>query len=35
MQAYQIKTEKFFVSREKKFGRIDGQDKLSYGGLES
>jgi len=23
MQAYQQKTEKFFVSKEKKFGRID------------
>jgi len=23
MQAYQRKTEKFFVSEEKKFGRID------------
>jgi len=23
MQAYQRKTEKFFVSKEKKFGRID------------
>jgi len=28
MQAYQQKTEKFFVSEEKKFGRIDSSGKL-------
>jgi hypothetical protein len=27
MQAYQQKTEKFFVSEEKKFGRIDSRRK--------
>jgi len=31
MQAYQQKTEKFFASEEKKFGRIDSADqKLKY-----
>jgi len=29
MQAYQQKTEKFFVSEEKKFGRIDSQVSIS------
>ena len=34
-QAYQQKTEKFFVYEEKKFGRIDSRNQLDFGYSET
>jgi len=31
MQAYQQKTEKFLVSEEKKFGRVDSMSQMKIG----